>query len=60
MKAIFSEVGFNNKTVQQIANETKVKIVQDLHSDTLGSTEDTDSYIDIMKHNTLRIVEGLR
>lgn len=60
VKAIFSEIGFNTKVVQQIANETKVNIVQDLYSDTLGSTPDTDSYIDIMKHNTLRIIEGLR
>lgn len=60
IKGIFSEVGFNTKIVQQLVNETKVNIIQDLYSDTLGPTPDTDSYIEIMKHNTLRIVEGLR
>ncbi|NMA69878.1 MAG: zinc ABC transporter substrate-binding protein [Desulfitobacterium sp.] len=59
IKGIFSEVGFNTKIVQQIANETNANIIHDLYSDTLGSTPHTDSYIDIMKYNTLRIVEGL-
>lgn len=60
IKAIFGEVGFNTKLVQHLATEAGVKIVGDLYNDTLGNTPETDSYIDIMKHNTNAFVTALK
>lgn len=60
VKAIFGEVGFNTKLILQLAQETGVKVVDDLYNDTLGATPETDSYIDIMKHNTNAIVSALK
>lgn len=60
VKAIFGEVGFNTKLILQLAQETGAKVVEDLYNDTLGTTPDTDSYIDIMKHNTTAIVSALK
>lgn len=60
VKAIFGEVGFNTKLVLQLAQETGIKVVEDLYNDTLGVTPETDSYIGIMKHNTTAIVTALK
>ncbi|SHN82519.1 metal ABC transporter substrate-binding protein [Desulfitobacterium chlororespirans] len=60
VKAIFGEVGFNTKLVLQLAQETGIKVVEDLYNDTLGVTPETDSYIEIMKHNTTAIVTALK
>ncbi|AGA69517.1 ABC-type metal ion transport system, periplasmic component/surface adhesin [Desulfitobacterium dichloroeliminans LMG P-21439] len=60
VKAIFGEVGFNTKLILQLAQDTGVKVVEDLYNDTLGVTSETDSYIDIMKHNTNAFVSALK
>ncbi|WP_019850613.1 metal ABC transporter substrate-binding protein [Desulfitobacterium sp. PCE1] len=59
IKAIFGEVGFNTKLIIQLAQEAGIKMVDDLYNDTLGVTPETDSYIEIMKHNTKAIVSAL-
>ncbi|WP_341547676.1 metal ABC transporter substrate-binding protein [Desulfitobacterium sp. THU1] len=60
VKAIFGEVGFNNKLILQLAQDTGIKVVDDLYPDTLGVSPDTDSYIGIMKHNTNAFVSALK
>ena len=53
-------MGFNTKLVLQLAQGTGIKVVEDLYNDTLGVTPETDSYIEIMKHNTTAIVTALK
>ena len=60
VKAVFGEVGFNPKLIHQLANETGVKVVDNLYDDTLGNTPETDTYIEVMKHNTNALVSALR
>lgn len=60
VKAVFGEVGFNPKLILQLANETGVKVVDDLYDDTLGNTPETDSYINIMTYNTNALVSALK
>jgi len=60
IKAVFGEVGFNPKLLYQLAQETNVQVVEDLYNDTLGVTPDTDSYIEMMQHNTKAIVSALK
>ncbi|MGE4272682.1 MAG: metal ABC transporter substrate-binding protein [Desulfitobacterium sp.] len=60
VKAIFGEVGFNNKLILKLAQDTGIKVVDDLYPDTLGVSPDTDSYIGIMKHNTNAFVSALK
>ncbi|MGC7872358.1 metal ABC transporter substrate-binding protein [Desulfosporosinus sp. SYSU MS00001] len=58
--AVFSEAGFNPKLAQQLASETGVKFINNLHDDTLGDTPDSNSYIAMMKTNTTVIVSALK
>lgn len=44
----------------QIAAETNVKIVDNLYLETLTDGAPAPTYVDMMKHNVSRIVEGLR
>lgn len=60
VKAVFGEVGFNPKLMHQLANETGVKVVDDLYDDTLGNTPETNSYINVMKYNTNALVSALK
>lgn len=60
VKAVFGEVGFNPKLINQLANETGVKVVDDLYDDTLGNTPETDSYINVMRYNTKALVSALK
>lgn len=60
VKAVFAEAGFNSKIVEQLAQDSGAKFVDDLYDDTLGDTPETDSYIEVMKMNTEAIVSGLR
>ncbi len=56
--AIFLDAGDNPVLAQQIAQETDVKIVNDLYLETLNQLVPT--YIEMMKHNVKRIVEVLK
>jgi manganese/iron transport system substrate-binding protein len=60
VKAIFGEVGFNSKLIHQLANDSGVKVVDDLYDDTLGETSETDSYIKVMQYNTKALVSALQ
>jgi manganese/iron transport system substrate-binding protein len=50
----------NKDLAEQIASETGVKIVDDLHLESLTQGPPAGTYIEMMKHNVLQIVEGLR
>jgi ABC-type Zn uptake system ZnuABC Zn-binding protein ZnuA len=58
--AIFLDIADNNMLAQQIAGETNVKIVGDLHLESLTSGPPAGTYIDMMKYNVSRIVEALK
>jgi ABC-type Zn uptake system ZnuABC Zn-binding protein ZnuA len=58
--AIFLDIADNNTLAQQIADETSVKIIDDLHLESLTSGPPADTYIDMMKYNVSRIVEALK
>jgi ABC-type Zn uptake system ZnuABC Zn-binding protein ZnuA len=56
--AIFLETGSNSDLADQLARETGVKVVADLHTHSLG--EDGPTYVDMMRWDVERIVEALR
>lgn len=58
--AIFLDTADNNTLAQQIAGETSVKIVDDLHLESLTEGAPAATYIDMMKYNVSRIVEVLK
>jgi ABC-type Zn uptake system ZnuABC Zn-binding protein ZnuA len=57
---IFLDEVENVDLAEQIASETGVEIVDDLHLESLTNGPPAGTYIDMMKHNVLQIVEGLR
>lgn len=58
---IFVETTINPEMMQQIAEETGVKIGGELYSDAMGAADTAGaSYIGMMRENVLLIVEGLR
>jgi ABC-type Zn uptake system ZnuABC Zn-binding protein ZnuA len=58
VRAILTEVQFNDELAQAIATETGARVVGDLYTDTLGDAP-LDTYIAIMRSNTDRLVEAL-
>jgi ABC-type Zn uptake system ZnuABC Zn-binding protein ZnuA len=58
--AIFLDTADNNTLAQQIADETSVTIVEDLHLESLTEGAPAATYIDMMKYNVSRIVEALK
>jgi ABC-type Zn uptake system ZnuABC Zn-binding protein ZnuA len=58
--AIFLDTADNDTIAQQVADETSVTIVADLHLESLTEGAPAATYIDMMKHNVLRIVEALK
>jgi ABC-type Zn uptake system ZnuABC Zn-binding protein ZnuA len=60
-RAIFLEAGTNPELAQTIANETGVTIVTGLLTHSLtGPDGPADTYIDMMKYDTLLIVDALK
>jgi ABC-type Zn uptake system ZnuABC Zn-binding protein ZnuA len=60
-KAIFVEAGSNLQLASQLSNETGIKVVPDLYSHSMLSSDgSSSSYIEMMKHNVTLIVETLR
>jgi len=57
---IFLDVADNNTLAQQIGDETNVRIIDDLHLESLTSGPPASTYIDMMKYNVTRIVEALK
>ena len=58
--ALFLDEVENPALAQQIADETSVKVVEDLHLESLTDGPPAATYIDMMKHNVTRIVEALK
>ena len=58
--AIFLDTADNNVLAQQIADETGVMIVDDLHLESLTDGAPAPTYIDMMKHNVSKIAEALK
>jgi ABC-type Zn uptake system ZnuABC Zn-binding protein ZnuA len=58
--AIFLDTADNNTLAKQIADETSVTIVDDLHLESLTAGAPAATYIDMMKYNVSRIVEALK
>jgi len=57
---IFLDTADNNTLAKQIADETGVMIVDDLHLESLTEGPPAATYIDMMKYNVSRIVEALK
>jgi manganese/iron transport system substrate-binding protein len=58
--AIFLDVAANPRLAEQIAAETGVAVVADLHTHSVTAADGpAATYIEMMRHNTLRIVEAL-
>jgi ABC-type Zn uptake system ZnuABC Zn-binding protein ZnuA len=58
--AIFLDSSDNATLAQQIANETNVKVVTDLHLESLTDGAPAAAYIDMMKYNVSQIVDALK
>lgn len=58
--AIFLDSSDNEALAQQIADETDVRVVTDLHLESLTDGPPAETYIDMMKHNVTLIVGALR
>ncbi len=58
--AIFLGDVENAKLAEQIASETGVKVVNDLHLESLTDGAPAATYIEMMKYNVTRIVEALK
>ena len=58
--AIFLDASDNETLAKQIADETGVRVVTDLHLESLTDGAPAGTYIDMMKHNTMQIVNALK
>lgn len=59
--AVFLETGSNPQLAQQVAREAGVKVVMELYTHSLTEAGGpAPTYIDMMKHNTMIIVEALK
>lgn len=58
--AIFLGEVENADLANQIASETGVKVVDNLHLESLTDGEPAGTYIDMMKHNVMQIVDALK
>jgi ABC-type Zn uptake system ZnuABC Zn-binding protein ZnuA len=58
--AIFLDASDNESLAKQIANETGVRVVTDLHLESLTDGPPAATYIDMMKHNVTLIVNALK
>lgn len=65
IKAIFVESSVNHKSIESLQEAVKsknwdVKIGGELFSDSMGDTNTTNTYINVLKYNTDTIVEALK
>ena len=58
--ALFLDTGDNPELAQQIARESGVRVVDDLHLESLTDGDPAVSYIDMMKYNVTQIVSALK
>ena len=59
-RVIFLDASDNPDLAKQIAAETGVKVVGDLHIESLTEGGPAASYIEMMKDNVTKIVQALR
>ena len=60
-RAIFLDIGENQKLAQQIASETGVKVVTNLYVEsTSGPNGPAPTYIDMIKHDVTTILDALK
>lgn len=59
-RAIFLDASDSEMFARQIADETGVRVVTDLHLESLTDGAPAATYLDMMKHNVTRIVEALK
>ncbi|MBI5946456.1 MAG: zinc ABC transporter substrate-binding protein [Chloroflexi bacterium] len=57
--AIFLDTADNNILAKQIADETGITVIDDLHLESLTEGAPAATYIEMMKYNVSRIVEAL-
>jgi manganese/iron transport system substrate-binding protein len=60
VKAIFGEVGFSDRMISLLAQDTGATFVGDLYTDTLGDSAPTDTYLGAMRNNAETIVGALQ
>ena len=58
--AIFLDTAENSTIAKQVADETRIVIIDDLHLESLTEGVPAATYIDMMKYNVSRIVEALK
>jgi len=58
--AIFLDASDNNSLAQQIASETGVRVITDLHLESLTDGAPAGTYLDMMKYNITQIVNALK
>ena len=58
--AIFLDASDNTALAQQIADETGVRVITDLHLESLTDGAPAGTYIDMMKYNVTQIVNALK
>jgi ABC-type Zn uptake system ZnuABC Zn-binding protein ZnuA len=58
--AIFLDTADNPKLAQQLASETGVKVITDLHLESLTEGGPASTYIDMMRYNITKIVDALK
>ena len=58
--AIFLDAPDNPALAQQVATETGVKVVTDLHLESLTEGPPAGTYIEMMRYNVTKIVEALK
>lgn len=58
--AIFLDASDTTTFARQIADETGVRVVTDLHLESLTDGTPASTYVDMMKHNVTQIVNALR
>ncbi len=60
INVIFVENLANNKQIQQIADEAKIETLDTLYADSLSKKNDASTFINMMRHNTLRIIQSFK
>ncbi len=58
--AIFLDTADNNTLAKQIADETGITVIDDLHLESLTEGSPAATYFEMMKYNVSRIVEALK
>lgn len=58
--AIFLDASENPNLAQQIADETEIIVITDLHLESLTESGPATTYLDMMQHNVIQLVAALR